>query len=103
MCGIAGIISKNQQHISQQILQSACDTLVHRGPEAEGFWINSTNSAGLGHRRLCIIDLTEAAAQPMHYLDRYTIIYNGEIYNYIEIKESYRKRDTVFNLILIQK
>lgn len=62
------------------------DTLVHRGPDGEGFWINETGSAGLGHRRLSVIDLTTAAAQPMSYLNRYWIVHNGEIYNYKELK-----------------
>lgn len=64
------------------------DTLVHRGPEGEGFWMNESGHVGFAHRRLCIIDLSDAGAQPMHYLNRYTIVYNGEIYNYIELRET---------------
>lgn len=96
MCGIAGIISKTGHHISQQDLKSATDTLLHRGPEAEGFWINDNSTVGFGHRRLCIIDLSQAAAQPIRYGDRYTIIYNGEIYNYIELKEQLQKQGYSF-------
>ena len=70
------------------------DSLVHRGPDAEGHWINSP--VALGSRRLAIIDLTEAGNQPMHYLDRYTIIHNGEIYNYIELKDELRKKGYQF-------
>ena len=62
------------------------DSLVHRGPDAEGHWTNTDNTTALGNRRLSIIDLTNAGNQPMHYLNRYTIIHNGEVYNYIEIK-----------------
>ena len=73
-------------------------SLAHRGPDGEGHWINAEGNAGLGHRRLAIIDLTSDGAQPMHLLpgvspaspanhQRYTITYNGELYNYIELRE----------------
>ena len=76
--------------------------LAHRGPDGEGLWINRERNVGFGHRRLAIIDLSIAGAQPMHwasqfsgdqYVDEHlTIIYNGEIYNYLELKdELYRK------------
>jgi asparagine synthase (glutamine-hydrolysing) len=91
MCGIAGILSQNQKNVNSHRLRKMTDTLIHRGPDAEGFWINDDSTIGFGHRRLSIIDLTDAAAQPMHYLDRYTIVYNGEIYNYIEIKDGLTK------------
>ncbi len=92
MCGIAGIISLNPNDVSKQRLQQMTDSIAHRGPEGEGYWINDTGNIGLGHRRLCIIDLSNAASQPMHYLDRYTIVYNGEIYNYIELKQSLQQQ-----------
>jgi len=63
------------------------DALMHRGPDGEGFWMNPDGLAVLGHRRLAIIDLSANAAQPMHYLQRYTIVHNGEIYNYIELRD----------------
>jgi len=63
------------------------DALAHRGPDGEGFWQNENSTALFGHRRLSIIDLTDAAAQPLHYLNRYTIIHNGEVYNYVELKK----------------
>ena len=87
MCGIAGIISSDPNIIHQSLLQRMADALSHRGPDGEGFWINKNNIAGLAHRRLAIIDLSAAAAQPMHYLSRYTITYNGEIYNYLELRK----------------
>jgi asparagine synthase (glutamine-hydrolysing) len=64
------------------------DALSHRGPDGEGYWCNTKKTVHLGHRRLSIIDLSDAAAQPMHYLDRYTIVYNGEIYNYPELRNT---------------
>ena len=70
------------------------DALAHRGPDAEGHWMNSTTA--LGNRRLAIIDLSNAANQPMHSLQRYTIIHNGEIYNYIELKEELQKKGYSF-------
>lgn len=63
------------------------DSLAHRGPDGEGFWINEGGNAGFAHRRLAIIDLSITGVQPMHYLQRYTIVYNGEIYNYPELKK----------------
>ncbi len=73
------------------------DTLAHRGPDGEGLWINKGNTAGLSHRRLAIIDLSPAAAQPMHYAERYSIVYNGEIYNYKEIRSDLQKAGYPFS------
>ena len=70
------------------------DVLAHRGPDAEGTWMNATTA--LGNRRLSIIDLSTAAKQPMHYLGRYTVIHNGEIYNYIELNEELQKKGYTF-------
>ncbi len=68
--------------------------IAHRGPDGEMHWLNETGNAGLGHRRLSIIDLSGNAAQPMHYLNRYSIVHNGEIYNYIELKKILLQRVT---------
>ena len=70
--------------------------LTHRGPDGEGTWQNDSGTALLGHRRLSIIDLTAAGQQPLHYINRYTIIHNGEIYNYIELKEELLKKGYSF-------
>jgi len=96
MCGIAGIVTTNTSFIAEQHLLQMTNALQHRGPEKERLWINEERTVGFGHRRLCIIDLSEAGAQPMHYLNRYTIVYNGEIYNYIEIKETLQKQGYSF-------
>jgi asparagine synthase (glutamine-hydrolysing) len=91
MCGIAGIISPNKTIVHQHSLKRMSDALAHRGPDGEGFWINDNNNVGLAHRRLAIIDLSDAAAQPMHFAERYSIVYNGEIYNYKELRSDLQK------------
>ena len=87
MCGIAGILSKDRSEITIERLQKMTSIISYRGPDGDGHWLNPERTVGLGHRRLSIIDLSHAADQPLHYLDRYSIVFNGEIYNYIEIKE----------------
>jgi asparagine synthase (glutamine-hydrolysing) len=95
MCGIAGIINKNEKVEFNQ-LKKMTDIIQHRGPDGEGHWIKK--NIGLGHRRLSIIDLSENASQPMHsFCDKYVIILNGEIYNYIEIKETLLKKGYKFH------
>ncbi|MDR3715560.1 MAG: asparagine synthase (glutamine-hydrolyzing) [Puia sp.] len=88
MCGIAGIIASDPAKVHPGIIKKMTDEIAHRGPDGEGIWISRSGLAGLGHRRLSIIDPGPAAAQPMQRLDRYTIIHNGELYNYIEIRHS---------------
>ena len=87
MCGIAGIVSSNPSEISADRLKRMTDVIAHRGPDGEGQWTSNDGRVGLGHRRLSIIDLSAAGTQPMHYLNRYSITFNGEIYNYVELKE----------------
>jgi len=97
MCGIAGIISKNSHLVFKERIASAMKCLQHRGPEGDGIWMNDDNSVALGHSRLPIIDLSKEAAQPMHYMDRYSIVHNGEMYNYIEIRDQLRQKGYHFN------
>ncbi|MBP6432825.1 MAG: asparagine synthase (glutamine-hydrolyzing) [Ferruginibacter sp.] len=92
MCGIAGIVDKNKANVNLQRLQKMTDAIAHRGPDGEGHWISNNGNVGFGHRRLSIIDLSEAGKQPMHYANNLTITYNGEIYNYIELKEQLQKK-----------
>ena len=87
MCGIAGIVSVNTSEVHKERLKIMTNVIAHRGPDGEGNWISENGNVGLGHRRLSIIDLSHEADQPMHYLNRYSIVFNGEIYNYIELKE----------------
>jgi asparagine synthase (glutamine-hydrolysing) len=85
MCGIAGLININGEPVSPVILKRMTDTIAHRGPDGEGLWIEQ--NIGIGHRRLAIIDLSPAGHQPMISADhRYVLSYNGEIYNYRELR-----------------
>jgi asparagine synthase (glutamine-hydrolysing) len=89
MCGIGGYVCFNNSRVTVEILSKLTDSISHRGPDGFGHWINNEGNVGLGHRRLSIIDLSNNASQPMHFADkRYTITFNGEIYNYIEIKKN---------------
>ncbi len=96
MCGIAGIITTSGKEQSIERLKKMTDAIAHRGPDGEGQWISNDSTTGLAHRRLSIIDLSEAGKQPMHYMDRYTITFNGEIYNYVELKEMCLKQGYKF-------
>jgi asparagine synthase (glutamine-hydrolysing) len=96
MCGIAGIISLNGAQVQAQRVKQMTNVIAHRGPDGDGLWLSANGFAALGHRRLSIIDLSNEADQPMHYLDRYTMVFNGEIYNYIELKETLIKQGYTF-------
>ncbi|MEI8278495.1 MAG: asparagine synthase (glutamine-hydrolyzing) [Bacteroidota bacterium] len=86
MCGIAGGYSKNG--INKLALQQATDTLLHRGPDAGGYFNDVSEKVFLGHRRLSIIDLSTVANQPMHSAcGRYVMVYNGEVYNFNTLRE----------------
>lgn len=87
MCGIAGLVSF-QGSVERSLVKKMTDTIAHRGPDGEGCWISDDGQTGLGHRRLSIIDLSVAAAQPMADVsERYVITFNGEIYNYLELRK----------------
>jgi len=86
MCGIAGFYS-DQRHFSETDLQQMTNAMQHRGPDAAGFYLNEAGTCGLGHRRLSIIDLSAAANQPMYSQSgRYVMVFNGEVYNFQEIR-----------------
>ena len=86
MCGICGIFNINGEPVSPVNLREMTDAIAHRGPDGEGFYIDSF--IGLGHRRLSIIDLSSAGHQPMLTEDGlYCLSYNGEVYNFQEIKK----------------
>ena len=85
MCGIAGQLNFNKDPVSPVTLRRMTDALTHRGPDGEGHWIDE--NIGFGHRRLSIIDLSPAGNQPMKSSDhRYVLTYNGEIYNFRELR-----------------
>jgi asparagine synthase (glutamine-hydrolysing) len=85
MCGISGIVKGSQQNVSLEEIKTINDLIQHRGPDAEGFYIEG--NIALGHRRLSILDLSEASNQPMRYCDDLVITYNGEIFNYLELRD----------------
>lgn len=85
MCGIGGIISFTKV-IRDHDLEKMINVINHRGPDGYGIWLSDNKKIGFAHKRLSIIDLSELGKQPMHYKNRYTITFNGEIYNYIEVK-----------------
>ena len=85
MCGIAGILHLDGEAPSPSILRKMTDVIAHRGPDGEGKWVEE--NVGIGHRRLAIIDLSEAGHQPMISPDhRYVLSYNGEVYNFQELR-----------------
>lgn len=94
MCGIFGAINLDNSKINTSSLIIARDTMQHRGPDSAGVYINPDGNVGLAHRRLSIIDLSPAANQPMSFADgRYTIVFNGEIYNYKSLIPSPSPKD----------
>ncbi|RYM35486.1 asparagine synthase (glutamine-hydrolyzing) [Brumimicrobium glaciale] len=97
MCGITGIINRRAKvEISQ--LSKMTDKIAHRGPDAEGIFVNQNKTCGLGHRRLSILDLSDAANQPMHSkCGNYSLVYNGELYNFKEIREILKSEGVEFS------
>jgi asparagine synthase (glutamine-hydrolysing) len=94
MCGIAGFVALQGEKLreGQGCLATMNRLIAHRGPDGEGSWLAPDQAVGLTHRRLAIIDLTAAAAQPMHGPNGTVISYNGEIYNYRELRAALADR-----------
>lgn len=90
MCGVAGLFSPGTPRPGpdlEAIARRVTRTLQHRGPDAEGTWSDARAGIALGHRRLSILDLSPAGAQPMHSAcGRYVIVFNGEIYNHMALR-----------------
>jgi asparagine synthase (glutamine-hydrolysing) len=85
MCGIAGVVAKRRNFDLEQVVRQMMGRVRHRGPDDEGFYLDGP--VALGHRRLSIIDLSPLGRQPMSFADgNYVITYNGEIYNYVELR-----------------
>ena len=96
MCGIVGIISKDVFD-NRNLLNLALDSMAHRGPDGSGVWWSEDGCVGLGHRRLAIIDLSSLAQQPMQDITgSLTIVFNGEIYNYHDLRRELIEKGYIF-------
>jgi len=88
MCGIAGIVNLRGRPVEQTEIRNLTDQVAHRGPDGAGYWFSAQGHVALGHRRLAIIDPGPGGYQPMASADgRHVIVYNGEIYNFLELRE----------------
>ncbi len=104
MCGICGIININNTPVKEELVRDMCRAFSHRGPDDEGYYINCQPGnnkpgvgIGLGHKRLSILDLSQAGHQPMSNEDgSIWLTYNGEIYNFKELREELRKKGHIF-------
>lgn len=94
MCGISGIYKFDNSRVSKKILLDMTESLIHRGPDGGKVWLK--NGVGLGHRLLKIQDLSDNSMQPMKYKD-WVITYNGEVYNFIELRTELNGRGYKFN------
>ncbi len=111
MCGIAGKVYFNDKTVTIADVKKMSDALIHRGPDDAGVYLSPTKKVGLGFRRLAIIDLSAKGHQPMSFQNRYTIVFNGEIYNYQEKRadlqragyDFYSETDTEVILALYDK
>ena len=93
MCGIVGFVSNRK---SVKNLEEATQAISHRGPDADGYYYNNEQGIGLGHRRLSILDLSQAANQPFtSQCGRYTMVFNGEIYNYKELQHEIKRNKAI--------
>ena len=95
MCGIAGVYGGNFLSTGcENILRQVGNVIAHRGPDDSGIWFDKNAGVGLVHRRLSILDLSPAGHQPMHSASgRFVIIFNGEIYNHLELREELEKHN----------
>lgn len=95
MCGFVGFVDKQEQEKKNNILLKMMDRIIHRGPDMAGLYANE--KIGLGFRRLSILDLSEEAAQPMYNEDKsVVVVFNGEIYNFMEIRKELEAKGYVF-------
>jgi len=96
LCGIAGYFSKNGAKIDKNVLVAMTDSMIHRGPDEEGHYINSACNLGLGHRRLSIIDLATGQQPLANEDDSIWITFNGEIYNFKELIRELEGKGHIF-------
>src|SRR5688500_6316901 len=100
MCGVVGVYaySGSAAPVDREELRAVRDHMEARGPDGSGEWFSHDGRVGLGHRRLAIIDLSDGGAQPMTSADGHLVIsFNGEIYNYRELKTELQAAGRVFN------
>ena len=98
MCGIAGIFDLKSRPVDEWRVKSMVESMAHRGPNGQGTYFE--DAVALGHRRLSIFDLTKAGNQPMVSPDKnYVITFNGEIYNWPEIRKKLRTKTGFLKLI----
>ena len=96
MCGILGIFNLNNQTVNRSVLKSMSNMIAHRGPDGQGYFIK--DNIGLAHNRLAILDISKKGAQPMSSKNnRWTIVFNGCIYNFSELKQELKAKGHVFN------
>lgn len=95
MCGIVGIFNLSGETVSENVLSKMSEAIAHRGPDGSGIFVKE--NVGLAHRRLSILDLSEAGKQPMSSKDGvWTLVFNGCIYNYLELKEELKRKGHQF-------
>ena len=91
MCGLTGYLGGHPMHEEQalSLLETMATAISYRGPDSAGYWCNTNQQIGLGHRRLAIVDLSDAGHQPMASLSgRYVLVFNGEIYNHLDLRRN---------------
>jgi len=92
MCGFTGALCSIVKKDLEQTTRNMTETIHHRGPDDVGIWADESVGIALGHRRLSIVDLSSAGHQPMHSsCDRFVIVFNGEIYNHLLLREELGK------------
>ena len=97
MCGIAGIVKIRGEVVEPLALSRLTNLLAHRGPDGAGHWFSAERNVALGHRRLAIIDPGAGGNQPMLSADgRYVIVFNGEIYNFLELRSELETLGAIF-------
>ena len=95
MCGIVGVFNLNQEIVDRSVLKSMASKIAHRGPDGQGYFLN--DNIGLAHKRLAILDTSNKGAQPMSSKNnKWTIVFNGCIYNFSELKQELKSKGHIF-------
>ena len=97
MCGLSAVFALRDKRVDCDAVKILHDQIIERGPDGEGFYLSSC--IALAHRRLAIIDKSSFADQPFHWRDRYVLIFNGEIYNYIELRAELEVQGVCFHTV----